>query len=102
MAQDMKTLVAFGFNPNDPKSCTHNFLTEDVDITVPTLADDYWWTFLARIKTIAVNVGKAPRTPWEILLWGDVAAIENIPETCHVPIEYISSNINAREALWSL
>ncbi len=63
MAQDMRTLVTFGFNPNDPKNCTHNFPTEDVNITVPTLADDYWWTFLARIKTIAVNVGKAPRTP---------------------------------------
>lgn len=60
MGAECKDLQKFGFKAFERKDCRQTFLTQVVELKVMSIADDYWFRLLARIKSIAVSVGALP------------------------------------------
>ena len=96
---DAAGLAGNGFKLTSAKECKHVLFGTTVTVTVPTIADDYWWRLLARLKTIYIGQGRGVRLPWEKLIWGDRDPIEYCPQAVRVPEEHLEENMNARDQL---
>ena len=93
-AFDCETAATF-----DGKELTLPFIGHDICTSISVPNDEWRFRLDSRIKTLAVSMKKVPRTPWEIMLYGEDGRIPNTPEFVDIPDSLLYDIRNARDYL---
>ena len=95
-----RILIGTGHMPWTKKTTYETtFLTEPEPLEYQSLNDHWNYPFEARLRTLAVSMGKVVRLPWEVVMFGESAPIPGLPMACRIDDELLVDCNNSRKAI---
>jgi hypothetical protein len=100
MVQTASQVVAVGGKCFERRHMIVEYISQKIDVEVESPNDEWEFSLLAAMKSIAINGGQLPMLPWEALLYspGDLDAF---PAFAKIPDSLLVEVVSAREAALS-
>jgi hypothetical protein len=98
MSVDSKLLQASLGGAFVLKPTTIEFLVKPQEVPISSTNDEWDYALQARVETLAMSACLVPRLPWEVMLFGEKAALPGVPSATRLSDALIAPIGNVRVA----